>query len=200
MDPMTMAALITGGSNLIGGLMGSSSAKSQNKAAAEQAQKEMDFQERMSSTVHQREVADLRAAGLNPILSAHGGASSPGGAMAPVVNTTEPLRDSLKSSAQGVQQAMLNREQVKVMRSQTGLNQANARLADANTAVTTGGKIGFMGTSIPVDAFSSKSLANTPGASEIISAWQRRRKAKGLNDGSDQVRRFRNASTGEVRR
>lgn len=114
----------------------------QNKIAmdfnAAEAAKNRDWQELMSNTAHQREVQDLMAAGLNPILSASGGngAAVTSGATASGVTSAGAKGEadmSMNAALVNILSAALTAQNQMAMANTNAVN--NMAIADASNAV-----------------------------------------------------------------
>lgn len=127
-----------------------------NRANVTLSKEQMQFQKMMSDTAHQREVADLQAAGLNPNLSAGGnGSSTPSGAAATVqapqiqmpevfsmFQGLEALRQNQerididkKNSAAGIAKTMSEKELTDMKKIMTGKGMIKAELEGEASAV-----------------------------------------------------------------
>jgi len=101
------------------------------------SREQMAFQERMSNSAHQREVADLRLAGLNPILSAGGsGASQPQGTMFTPENPVKGQVMNLLASRMNKSSIDKIQEEIRTQVTQQAANAAQTAKAIADTEVS----------------------------------------------------------------
>ena len=119
-------AILMGGASLLGGIF----SNNQNRQAAESAQQ---FSAQQYATRYQTQVADMKAAGLNPMLAYQ---QSPGSSPQGVSYQTQNPAAGAASAYQSVKAGQVSPSQVKLNEASAGQAAANADLAQETARKT----------------------------------------------------------------